>query len=297
VDPVEPGLAQTGAVLFSALMPPSSGPPRMLLAPGASAGALRMPAARAPLPPVDANLVRPETREEIVRGRRVLAMPANPPHADRHCELDFVIRGHVAQGYVGSTDLLTRASAQSNFATDTCIRKVGEDPRTDARHLEELAFEVVNEQSLADVTDRAEDLIARGVRRVFAVFVKRGEVSEWRSGAWHALDLAAEIADVCLVRPIAVKALLVAAEADNAVARALVDKQNPVLMALKTESKAEGLGEGTATAIVAVLTARGVALSEDLRDRILSCSDLTRLNRWLARAAVASSATEVFEGS
>src|SRR5262245_24245394 len=74
-----------------------SGPPRILLAPGASAAALRLPAAQ-PLPPIDERLVRPETRDEVVRGQRVLAMPANPSHADRHCELDFVIRGHVAMG-------------------------------------------------------------------------------------------------------------------------------------------------------------------------------------------------------
>ena len=56
-------------------------------------------------------------------------------------------------------------------------------------HLEEVSFEVVHEQSTKDVTERAEDLTARGVRRIFAIFVKKREVREWSrsEGAWKTL--------------------------------------------------------------------------------------------------------------
>src|SRR6185503_4378761 len=59
--------------------------PEMLLAPSASGGgaALRLPGAQDP-PPPDERLVEPETRWEMVRGRRVMAQPAGPPHGDRH---------------------------------------------------------------------------------------------------------------------------------------------------------------------------------------------------------------------
>jgi hypothetical protein len=189
----------------------------MLLAPPRSGpgAALRLPPAAEP-PPIDERLVRPEKREQIVRGRRVLALPANPAHGDRHFELDYIIRAHVKEGYVGSTDLLTRSAERSDFATDTCVRRAGLDPRTDTRYLEELAFEVVNEQSLRDITEQAEDLTARGVRRVVAIFVKKGEVCD----------------------------LLDAAEADNAVARALLAKNNPVLTEVAIESHKAGLAEG-----------------------------------------------------
>src|SRR5262249_53239112 len=100
----------------------------MLLAPPAGAGALKLPGRLTP-PSVDARLVQPETREEQVRGRRVIAMPAHPPHGDRHFEVDYVIRAHVKAGYVGSTDLLTRSAEDSDFATDTCIRRAGTDAR------------------------------------------------------------------------------------------------------------------------------------------------------------------------
>ena len=36
------------------------------------------------IPRVDDQLVRPETREELVRGRAIFAVPALEPHADRH---------------------------------------------------------------------------------------------------------------------------------------------------------------------------------------------------------------------
>ena len=217
-----------------ALLAPTSG--------SAGSAALRLPSAE-DLPRVDQRLVRPETREEVVRGRHVMAMPSNPDHGDRHCELDYVIRAHVKEGYVGSTDLLTRSSVSSDFATDTCVRRAGIDPRTGARYLEELAFEIVNEQSLRDITERAEELTARGVRRLVAIFVKQGEVCEWSAKArgWRRLELDALFNDPTLARPFRVRELLDAAEADNAVARALVAKQNPVIVEVQEESLAKGL--------------------------------------------------------
>jgi hypothetical protein len=219
--------------------------PRMFLAPQASpsGGALKMPGRSEP-PSLHERLVRPETREEQVRGRAVIAMPALAPHGDRHFKLDYVVGAYVKPGYVGSTDLLTRAAEASDFATDTCIRKEGTDPRTGTRYLEELAFEVVHEQSLRDITARAEELTQRGVRRLFAIFVKKGEVHEWAGKEWRPLSRDAAITDPTLSLPIGVTALLDAAEADDAVARALVEKNNPVIAEVRAGGLKEGLREG-----------------------------------------------------
>jgi hypothetical protein len=271
----------------------------MVLAPGASGTAAARLPAHEPFPPVDEHVVSPEvTRDELLRGRRVVALPALPPHADRHCELDYVLRGNVKPGYVPSTELLTRAARGSDFATDTCIRKEGQDPDSGRRYLEELAFEVVNEQSPRDIREKAEDLTARGVRRFFAIFVKTGQVREWSKemAGWRELDREGVIEDECLRRPVSVKALLDAAEADNAVARALVDKHNPVIEALKEQTFSEGLVEGKASAILAVLAARGLKVRDDVRARILGCRDTAVLDRWLAKAAVAGVADEVVAG-
>ena len=230
-------------------MDPKPSDPGMLLAPSraGSSVAMRLPPA-VERPRVDERLVEPESREQLVRGRRVVAMPANPEHADRHFELDYVIRAHVKDGYVGSTDLLTRSAVTSDFATDTCVRRQGKDPQTGARYLEELAFEVVNEQSLRDVTEQAEDLVARGVRRVVAIFVKKGEVCEWstKRGKWEELDPDGTFSDRTLARPLRVRDLLEAAEADNAVARALLAKDNPVLVEAKKLSEKAGESKGLA---------------------------------------------------
>ena len=243
-------------------------------------------------PPLDEHLVEPEvTRDEMIRGRRVVAMPALPPHGDRHFELDFVLRGSVAPGYVGSTDLITRFTRGSDFATDTCIRRDGTDPATGTRWLEEVAFEIVNEQTMRDVTDKAEDLVVRGVRRVFAIFVKQGWVGEWTANrrTFQRLDPGATIADPTLRRPIRVRALLDAAEADNAVAQGLVDKKNPVIEAVRKEAHLEG----RRAALFAILEARGIDAGDDGRARILACEDVPVLDRWIAKAAVARSVDEV----
>jgi hypothetical protein len=47
--------------------------------------------------------------------------------------------------------------------------------------------------------------------------------------------------------------------------------------------------------VVAVLQARGISITESLRQRILDCKDLAVLDRWLMRAAVANEAGEVFD--
>lgn len=224
---------------------PSKLPPIHHLAPAAPGGARRDPSGQhhRACPGLDERLVQPEGRDEIVRGRRVVAAPALAPHADVHSKLDYLIQAHVPPGYVGASDLLTRASDASDFATDACIRRAGIDVETQQRYLEELAFEVVHRQSLRDVRERAEDLAARGVRRIFAIVVQRGEVLEWSParGRFDLLDPGSVIEDRCLSRPLPVRALLDAAEADNAVARALVDKRNPVIEEVWQRGLSEGL--------------------------------------------------------
>jgi hypothetical protein len=194
------------------------------------------------VPAVDDRAVTPETGTEMIRGEVMKALPAEPPHADRQCDIAYVIRSDVAPGYVASTELLTRMDRESDFATDACIRKVGRDPETGSRYLEELSFEVKHKQSNAAITERARKLIRRGVRRVFAIHVredaqgvgviKAGPVREWLASEdrWLELHPQAEIVDDCLVQPVKVRALIDATEANNQVARALLAQNNPVLV-------------------------------------------------------------------
>jgi hypothetical protein len=262
-------------------------PPDRYRAPPGSGGSSRE---RVPnpggFPRVDDQLVRPETREELVRGRMVLAVPAKEQHGDRHHTVDYLTGGCIAPGYVGSVDLLTRVGSKSDFATDTCIRREGIDPATGSRYLEELVFEIVNEQSMSDITERAEDLSTRGVRRIIAIFVKKNEVGEWspERNDWLVLDPKSALEDRTLAQPIPIRALLDRAEADNAVVRALRAKKNPEILAVREEGVREGREEGrtvtTKTAIEAVCEVLEIPLDPERRALLLTL-DATKLETLL----------------
>ena len=265
----------------------------VLLAPPAHGGAiaLKLPGRMSPeLPRVDEHVVKPETREEMVRGERVYAQPALEPHGDGHFRLDYVLGAHVEAGYIGSTDLLTHVLHGCDFASDTCIRREGNDSTTGSRFLEEVAFEIVHTQPFKKVNERAEDWSRRGVRRIFGIFVKKGTVEEWmpQTGSWRALPPGGSISDACLVRPLGIKALLDAAAADNEVARALEVKGNPAIAAMKAASELRTM----AAAVLRVLASRGLDVSPPVWSAIEQSQDLAQLERWLSRAAVAASADD-----
>jgi len=235
------------------------------------------------------------TRDEMIRGRKVVAQPALEPHADLQTSLDFLILPHVRPGYRPSTELLTRVSEGSNFATDLSIRREGQDPATGRRFLEEISFEIVNEQSVRDVAEKAEDLAERGVRRVFAIFVKRREVCEWSTEkhAFVPLLLDGMLEDPCFVRPIAVRALLDAQNAELEVVRALERKGNTELARLKENARDEGREEGRREALRTLLRARFGEISADADARIAGASRAT-LDAWILRLLSATTSDEVF---
>jgi hypothetical protein len=60
----------------------------------------------------------------------------------------------------------------------------------------------------------------------------------------------------------------------------------------EAKGKAEGKVEGKAEALLAVLAARGVRVTEVARAKILACPDQATLDRWLVRAVTAASVDE-----
>ncbi len=245
-------------------------------------------------PAPDDHIVEPESGHEMIDGRVMEVTPADAPHADKQCDLVYVLRAHVAPGYVASTELLTRVSKQNNFATDACIRRDGFDAKGH-RHLEELSFEVQHTQSEANLNKRARYLRERGVRRVIAIEVnvagkaqvkagrvQAGPVKEWVPtspgsheivGHWRHFAEDELFEDPCLQRPVKIAALMDAVEADNAVARALMARQNPAIVDMRQQSFDEGHAQGfdkgqlrgeavgNRRAIVAVCKLLGIALT------------------------------------
>lgn len=59
------------------------------------------------------------------------------------------------------------------------------------------------------------------------------------------------------------------------------------------KGKAEGIAEGKAEAILTVLSARGIEVSDDFSERIRKCHDFDRLNSRLRAAATVDSSDEL----
>jgi hypothetical protein len=71
--------------------------------------------------------------------------------------------------------------------------------------------------------------------------------------------------------------------------------QGPSYLRGRAEGKAEGKAEGEAKSVLAVLEARGVAITEMQRQKILQCTDGDLLNAWVRKAVTLTDVTELFE--
>ncbi|MFF9566604.1 hypothetical protein [Streptomyces sp. NPDC014685] len=62
----------------------------------------------------------------------------------------------------------------------------------------------------------------------------------------------------------------------------------------RAEGRAEGLVKGQAEGLLLILEARGIAVTDEIREKIGNCDDSRLLLQWLNRAATATTADEVF---
>jgi flagellar biosynthesis/type III secretory pathway protein FliH len=62
----------------------------------------------------------------------------------------------------------------------------------------------------------------------------------------------------------------------------------------EAKGEAKGRAEGEAKALLVILRRRGVAVTSDQQHRILACTDVAILDRWLDRAFSIASAEELF---
>jgi hypothetical protein len=208
------------------------------------------------MPWLDDSLLGEDSLYEILDGRRIKCMGL-PDHAGPQARLVAVLLHYAGPQHRAMVELTTRADTAppppdldptaselprtvQEVRTDACILREGIDPATGDRYVEELSFEVANTQSLTDLRKKAQRLLARGARRVFAILVKKGQVLEWSAASSDFVPIVGEIRDPSLRLPLPVQALLQASAADDAVARALLDKGNPVLDRLVAETRRQG---------------------------------------------------------
>jgi hypothetical protein len=264
------------------------------------------------LPDVDERLVAPNTRYEIEDGKVVYVPPADEPHGTSHAKLAALLETHRGPTFSVAVDMLTRTSRIDDIAPDVSVFPTARDARTGRRQLEQLAFEIARSESLAHAGGKAAKLVARGVRRVFAVDLERGRALEWSAelGEWSILDQRMHIDDPALAVPLPVAALLDAARADISIARALRARRHPEFVAEhdagraegraegreegREEGRAEGVATGMVRALLAVLAGRQLEPTAAERERILSERDPDRLERWLAAAVTCTSISALF---
>ena len=276
--------------------------------------------ARPALPDIDDRLAPPETCYEVHDGELVYVPPADPPHATRHSKISALVEAHAGLEFEVASDMLTRLTDVDDKAPDVSVFPLAPDPQTGRRQIEQLAFEVVSTESIGRAGIKAAQLVARGVRRVFAVDVERSRALEWSAalGTWSVLEPAGHIEDPALGAPLPIGDLVHAAKADDSMARALIAKRNPVIEAVRAqdraegqakglaegqakglaEGKAKGLAEGKAKgkaeALLDVLALRNLSVDDAARARILGEQDLARLQRWLSRAMTCATVAELF---
>ena len=63
------------------------------------------------------------------------------------------------------------------------------------------------------------------------------------------------------------------------------------------ETYRQGMSRGQAEGVLAVLSAKGIAVSDAVREQIRACTDLDTLQRWLIRAVSATTAEEVIQAA
>jgi hypothetical protein len=228
-----------------------------------------------------------------------------------------LLKAHACAAFTIASDMLTRTSRTSDIAPDVSVYPRARHPETGKRQLEHLAFEIVSTESLGHAGRKAASLVARGVRRVFAIDVERGRVLEWSASlhSWSLLRDDTCIEDPALDAALPISALLRTATADDAMSSALLAKRNPVLEARSARDRAEaerkgriegelkgriegerkGRIEGELESLIRLLTIRGFSLDDATRARISSERDPRRISRWFARAVSCTTVAGMFD--
>jgi len=245
------------------------------------------------LPDVDERLVAPGSGYEIIDGRVVMVPPAHPPHATRQSNIAALFEAYTRDEYDVATEMLTRTSKIDDIAPDVSVFARAPHPRTGGRQLEELVVEIISTQSVGNAATKAAKLSARGVRRVFGIDLGRNRLLEWSRdlGTWSILDASVDLIDPVFVAPLPFAALLDAGRIDDFVARGLLARNNPVLAAEIERARREE----NAAAILAVLGARGLPVSEAQRNQVLQEPDLKRLARWHTAAVTCADVATLLE--
>jgi len=112
------------------------------------------------LPAVDARLVAPGSRYEILDGALVYVPPADESVGTLRANIAVLAEAHVAANFKVAIAMLTRTSNTSDIAPDVSVFPCARDRRTGGRQLEQLAFVIVGTKSPSHARRKAARLVA-----------------------------------------------------------------------------------------------------------------------------------------
>jgi len=239
------------------------------------------------LPDVDEHLVARGCGYEVDDGVLVRLAPPEGPRSIACARTLAVLEAHVVPALEVVYRQRIRTSRISDLVPDVCVVPRASDPRTGGRQLAVLALELVAGDALARAARKADQLVARGVARVFALELGQPGAFEWsppRHG-WVALDPDDYLEHPALAAALPVAALLRADHA--AVARALRTGRGG------TPEPARPGAPGRVDVLLAILAARGLAPTPAERARILAEPDPGKLLDWIRRVPRCASLDEL----
>jgi DNA primase len=76
---------------------------------------------------------------------------------------------------------------------------------------------------------------------------------------------------------------------------AIWEFSTPFTEQYRAQGREEGRAQGEAEAILIFLESRGIAVSDEVRERVTSCTDQETLQSWLRRVAKVETAEELFD--
>lgn len=253
------------------------------------------PAVAEPKGPYRASLVREGDHVEVSQGYPILTMPSSGRHA----------AGSLLGGQIVDSDPASPgAGVDMGFSSDQLQLRapdVAVSPHTDAEgwvgEYPPLAIEYAGRyQRENELQERIADLLEGGTKLLWVVRLS-GErrVEIHRPGEEVQVARAGErlLAPGVLANPVLVEALWDREAAHEQTLKNLLQRRGYAdLDEVLRQGKAEGKAEGKTAALLIVLEARGVPLSEAQRARLSAETNSDRLDRW-TRAALTVTDAEV----
>lgn len=250
--------------------------------------------------PFTADHLRPGDSYELSHGHPILCLPTGGRGSKAT---------NVGGGVLASDPAVQDVGVDTGFsptpdilrAPDLAVGEIPDEPGW-VQGAPPLAVEYADTgQDEADLPVKIQELLAAGTRYVWVVRLigpRRVEIHQPGQGMRIANPGEQLEAPGILANPVPVEALYDREAARQVILRNLLQRQGyasleEVRAEGEAHGRAEGEIEGLRKAVVTILTARGLTVTDDLRTALANSSDLEVLEAILRRAATASSAAEV----